>query len=175
MISLQDKNDLLAFFAALTDPRVAGELPPFDRPRLWSESNRVPTTFGVGTSGSGGFTPASVAVLPGYAGNPHYTLGVDRALAGALHFLCWDVAANATPTVLLGQNVYLAMTPSLVFVGMPQLTQGAGAGGGVGTFTFAIPAGPGLAGATFYGQWLLFDPQGPNGMTVSDAFALPLF
>jgi cytochrome c peroxidase len=172
MISVQDKQDLLAFFATLTDPRVAAEQPPFDRPRLWSEGANVPSVFGQGTAGTGGFRPRSVALLPAHAGNPRFTIGVDRTLPGALHFLAWDVAAYTTPTVLFGQNVHLAMTPSLAFVGMPQLTQGSGTGGGWGASTFAIPAG--LAG-TFFGQWLVFDAQGPNGITVSDAFGLPVF
>ena len=56
-ISAQDKLDLLAFFDALTDPRVQQELPPFDRPRLWSEGTNVPSVFGAGTPGTGTSRP----------------------------------------------------------------------------------------------------------------------
>ncbi|MCA8965131.1 MAG: hypothetical protein KDC48_09590 [Planctomycetes bacterium] len=172
-LSAQDKLDIVAFLNTMTDPRVAGELPPFDRPRLWSEGANTPTVFGVGTTGSGGFVPGSVAVLPAYAGNTAYTVGVDRVPGGSFQFLVWDLFANTTPTVLLGQNVYLGMTPNLIFASMPQLTSGTGPGGGINQYSFAIP--PGFAGTTLFGQWLTLDPQGPNGMTVSDAFGLPLF
>ena len=42
---------------SLTDPRVAAESAPFDRPMLYAESMRVPQTTGVGLAGSGGFVP----------------------------------------------------------------------------------------------------------------------
>lgn len=173
-MSNQDMLDVVAFLQTLTDPRVASGLPPFDRPRLWSEGPNTPMTFGAGTPGSGGLAPASVAVSPGYVGNPAFTFGVDRLLGGGWHLIAWDLAANATPTPVLGLNLYLGLTPGLVLAGL-QPTSGAGPGGGYGSLTFAIPATPGLAGTTFYGQWLALDPLGPNGLTASDAFTLPLF
>jgi hypothetical protein len=35
--------------APMTDTRVRDELPPFDRPQLYTESNRVPVIIGTGT------------------------------------------------------------------------------------------------------------------------------
>lgn len=172
-LSAQDRLDIVSFLHTLTDPRVAAELPPFDRPRLWSEGYAVPSVFGIGTAGAGGFVPGSVAVLPAYAGHPAYSIGLDRVPGSALHVLVWDLAANQVPAVMLGQNVYLGMTPNLVTFALPQPTSGSGPGDGIGTFTFPIPAG--FAGVTLFGQWLVFDPQGPNGLTVSDAFRVPLF
>lgn len=172
-LSMQDRADIVAFLQTMTDPRVANELPPFDRPRLWSEGARVPSTFGLGTAGSSGVRPAAVAVLPAYGGNARYTVGLDRAASGSLHFLAWDLQPAAAPISLLGQTVYLGMSPSLVVVPMPTPTLGNGPGDGIGGLTFAIP--PGFAGTTLYGQWLVMDPQGPNGFAASDAFALPLF
>ena len=172
-MSAQDAVDIVAFLQSMTDPRVAGELPPFDRPRLWSEGAAVPWVFGTGTAGSGGFVPASVTLLPGYIGNPAYTFGVDRVPGGSSQFLLLDLAASQTPTAVLGQNIYLGMTPGLVAVALPQPAQGTGPGDGITQLTLAIP--PGVAGATLFGQWLTLDPQGPNGLTVSDAFGLPLF
>ncbi len=173
-LSPSDKQAMIALLQALTDPRVANETAPFDRPRLWSEGARAPVTWGQGSVGSGGTSPRAIAVEPGFLGNPRLSLGVDRTAPGAFHLLAWDVAANPAPTVLLGQNVYLASTPSLVFVGIG-VTQGSGAGQGWSSTTFAVPPAPGLGGATFYGQWVVLDAQGPNGLTVSDAFGLPVF
>ncbi len=54
------KADLVAFLKRpLTDPRVRDELPPFDRPQLYTESNRVPVITGTGRAGSGNIHSAS--------------------------------------------------------------------------------------------------------------------
>ena len=172
-LSTQDKLDIVAFLNAMTDPRVAAELPPFDRPRLWSEGVMVPSVFGTGTMGSGGFVPRSVALLPAYTGNLAFTLGVDSVLGGSSQFLLLDLLANAAPTAVLGQNVYLGMSPTFVAVALPQLAAGVGPGQGIAQLTLSIP--PTAAGATLFGQWLTLDAQGPNGLTISDAFRLPLF
>ncbi|MCC6783916.1 MAG: hypothetical protein IT457_13820 [Planctomycetes bacterium] len=172
-LSVQDRADIVAFLGALTDPRVANELPPFDRPRLWSEGANVPAVFGAGNAGSGGFVPSSVAVLPAFGGNAACTLAVDRVLGGSGQALLFDLLASGTPSLVLGQNVHLAMSPFLFAVAMPRPAQGVGPGNGFAQHRLAIPSG--FAGTTLYGQWLTLDPQGPNGMAISDAFALPLF
>ncbi|MEZ6036132.1 MAG: cytochrome c peroxidase [Planctomycetota bacterium] len=173
-MSVQDVLDVTAFFDALTDPRVANGLPPFDRPRLWSEGPDVPSTFGAGTAGTGGFAPASVVAVPAHLGNARHTVGCDNLLGGSFNLIAWDVAANATPFVFLGLNVYLAGTPNLALSGL-QATQGVGPGGGYDSFTLPIPAAPQLAGVTLFGQWLSLDPQAVAGLTISDAFQLTLF
>lgn len=170
-----DKAALVAFLHTLTDPRVQAEMAPFDRPRLWSEGGRVPSVFGVGTAGSGGHAPRSIAIAPPFVGNVRFALGVDRAAPGALHFLVWDVAVHATPVSMLGQQVHLAGTPALVLVGMPGPTLGTAPGGGHGSTVFGIPGMAALRGASFYGQWLVLDAAGPFGLTTSDAFGLQLF
>src|SRR5213076_1043405 len=118
--------------------------------------------------------PRSMADLPPFTGNAQFTLGLDHTAPSVFHLLAWDVASSIVPTVLLGQNVYLARTPALVFTGMG-LTQGAGPGAGWSQATLAIPAGPQLQGLACHGQWVVLDPQGPDGLTVSDAFRLTLF
>jgi len=173
-ITAGDRAALIAFLQAMTDPRVAAETAPFDRPRLFSASQRVPNVFGTGTIGSGGQSPAVVALSPPYLGNARWSLGVDRVQAVAFQWLLWDVSANFSPTVVLGQNVFLGMTPSLALTGLPALTQGSGANGH-GTVAFAIPANTSLRGASLFCQWLLTDPQGPNGFVTSDAFGFTVF
>jgi len=57
-----ERDALLAYLRdALTDPRIAAELPPFDRPRLYTESTRMPTLVGSGVAGGNGFVPVIAA------------------------------------------------------------------------------------------------------------------
>jgi hypothetical protein len=173
-VSLSDRLALIALLQSLTDPRVQNEQPPFDRPRLWSEGPDRPLVFGTGTIGSGGVSPRALADWPPFAGNPAFTLGLDRAAPGACHLLALDLAGSTTPTVQLGQNVYLACSPALVFTA-PGATQGSGPGSGWSSTTLAIPGAPQLQGLSCYGQWVVLDPAGPSGLTVSDAFRSTLF
>jgi cytochrome c peroxidase len=174
-LSAVDKPRVVAFLNTLTDPRVQNELPPFDRPRLWSEGPNVPMTFGTGTAGSGGLPPRASAVPPPFVGNPAFTLGVDRTAPGAFPFLVFDFAANTTATNVLGHSVYLAQTPAMTSVAGQGLTLGAGPGGGFGSFTFALPNDVGLRGVSLFGQWLIVDALGPVGFASSNAFGLTIF
>ncbi|MCP3916277.1 MAG: hypothetical protein GY711_12040 [bacterium] len=65
-LSQAEKNQVIAFFNSLTDPRVANETFPFDRPDLHSERLTAATNlFGVGTpAGLNGAIPASIANSP---------------------------------------------------------------------------------------------------------------
>lgn len=173
-ISVSDRLAIITFLQAMTDPRVQNELPPFDRPRLWSEGPYRPVVFGTGTIGSGNVQPRSMAELPPFTGNVKFTIGLDRAAPAAFTLLAWDVASSAVPTVVLGQNVYLALTPGLVFTGVG-LTQGAGPGTGWSQATLAVPAAQQLQGLSLHGQWVVLDALGPFGLTVSDAFRLTVF
>ncbi|MBK8100952.1 MAG: hypothetical protein IPK26_28040 [Planctomycetes bacterium] len=170
-VSPQHRTDLVAFLNSMTDPRVAAELPPFDRPRLWSESNRVPTTFGAGTAGTGSRVPMAALSMPPFLGNTRFSIGVEETAPNALHFAVWDAAATPAPTILFGQNVYLARTPSLTFTAPPGLTDAQG----YSSAMLPIPLQPSLRGLQFFGQWLILDAAGPFGMTVSDAFGLRVF
>ena len=90
-LSPQQKSDLVAFLrGALTDPRVVAGAAPFDRPILYSESNRVPQITGSGTQGSGGNVPRVTAIEPPFAGNPSFTVAVSNALGGAQAALIID-------------------------------------------------------------------------------------
>ena len=174
-LSPVDKPRVVAFLNLMTDPRVQNELPPFDRPRLWSEGTNVASTFGAGTAGSGGLSPRASAVPPPYVGNPRFTLGVDRTAPGAFPLLVFDFAASPSPVTVLGHAVYLAQTPAMTSVAGQGLTLGAGPGGGFGSFVFALPNDPGLRGVSLFGQWLIVDAQGPAGFSSSDAFGLVIF
>ena len=57
-LTAQEKADLVAFMKRpLTDPRALNELPPFDRPQLYTESDRVPVISGTGS-------PETAALFP---------------------------------------------------------------------------------------------------------------
>src|SRR5262249_58661868 len=89
----QQKADLIAFLKRpLTDPRVAAELPPFDRPMLYTESMRVPQIISNGLAGAGGQTPQPIAIDSPLAGNPSFTVAVQNALGGATATLVIDQA-----------------------------------------------------------------------------------
>jgi cytochrome c peroxidase len=174
-ITIQDRLALISLLQTLTDPRVQNELPPFDRPRLWSEGPLVPTFFGTGTPGSGGLPPRSTLTSPAFLGNQRFGLGVDRVSPYVFAALALDLAANPQGMQLLGQNVYLGLTPALTLAGIPGLTQGSGVGGGYAAIVLPVPQAPGLAGATIFGQWVLLDALGPNGLASSDAFGFRVF
>ncbi len=166
--------NLVAFMNSLTDPRVQLGQPPFDRPHLWSESTRVPLLYGVGTAGSGGLIPEAVGATPAYLGNSKFSIGLDKALAGTLAMFVLDFAPAPVPFQALGQNVYIGLTPaSTTFI--PGFTIAKNSGDGYQSLRLPIPNDAFLAGAPIYGQWLVFDPNGPFGFASSGAFTTTLF
>lgn len=166
--------NLVAFMDTLTDPRVQLRLPPFDRPRLWSESPRVPTLFGVGTAGTGGLIPEAVGATPAYLGNSKFAIGLDNALAGTLAMFVLDFAPAPVPFQALGQNVYIGLTPaSATFI--PGITVAKNSGPGYQSIRLPIPNDAFLSGAPIYGQWLVFDGNGPFGFASSGAITTTLF
>jgi cytochrome c peroxidase len=172
-LNAHDRDDIVAFLNTLTDPRVQLEQPPFDRPRLWSEGADVPTAFGYGTAGTGGFVPEIVVDGPAYVGNTKFALGLDQALNGAPHFFVLDFAGSSTPVSVLGQNMYVSLfDPRAYMLGS---TQGTAAGKGWSGITLAIPADPYLVGLPLYGQWVIGDGAGPFGLTSSNAFQTTVF
>ena len=88
----QEKLALAAFLRRpLTEPRLAAEREPYDRPRLYTETTRVPVVQATGgITGSGGLVPAAVALEPPYLGNPSFTVAVHRGLGGANALLAID-------------------------------------------------------------------------------------
>ncbi|MCB9846060.1 MAG: hypothetical protein H6811_08755 [Phycisphaeraceae bacterium] len=149
---------------ALTDPRVANETFPFDRPTLYVErpADR-PANLGGGTSGSGGFEPRVIANAPPLVGSDGFKIGLDRALGGSIAL----VAISQSPPLA-------GVVPADVLEG-PFVVQGAGAGSGYATFRWPIAADPNLDGQTFYMQWRVVDGASPGGFAFSDAIRVRLF
>jgi cytochrome c peroxidase len=166
-LNAQQQSDLVAFMSRpLTDPRVAGNLPPFDRPTLYTESNRVPQITGAGVAGSGGVIPQPVALEPPLAGNSNFTLGLTGGLGGANAVLVID---NQDPGT--GPGI-----PATAFFARRQVTLGgAGNGNGFASATVPIPNDVALLGMTLWGRWYVTDLSAPGGVAVTPAFRFTVF
>lgn len=164
-LSPQEKAALLAFLTRpLTDPRVAAETAPFDRPRLYSESDRVPRVEGAGVAGGGGIEPQIVALEPPFAGSPGCTVGVWGALGGATAVLAIDDAdPGLTP-------------PPTAALAREELTlSGSGATAGWGSVSLPLPADIALYGSNWYGRWYVTDPAAAGGFAVSPLLRFAVF
>ncbi|MEZ5425712.1 MAG: cytochrome c peroxidase [Pyrinomonadaceae bacterium] len=166
-LSQDEKDQLVAFLKRpMTDERVRNELPPFDRPRLYTESVRVPGINGAGTNGSGGIIPEPVAIEPPFSGNPSFTVGVSKGLGGAEAVLAIDSNDPGT-SAIPGTADFARLTITL---------SGTGAGQGFGSVSINIPAANAQwIGKTFTGRWYITDPQAQNGFSVSPAFTFTVF
>lgn len=166
--------ELVAFLEALTDPRVAAGLAPFDRPRLFTESQRGMRSFGRGTADATGRVPRAVVPGPPVLGNIAFNFGVANAPGGALGFAVLSSAADPQGYSLVGATVYPSILGAYSVHSIGAL-DGVGPGKGYGSLVIVLPAAPALRGAEMFGQWLLFDPATPSQIVASPAFALRLF
>ena len=163
----EEKAALVAFMKRpLTDPRVANELPPFDRPHLYTESNRVPTVSGAGRNGAGGFLPKVTAIEPPLVGNPSFTVAVSNGLGNAQAVLVIDSNDPGVGTTIPASGSFARQTINL---------QGIGNGAGFGSISLAIPNNPSLVGQTFFGRWYVTDASASNGFSVSQVFQFTVF
>ncbi len=166
-LTTEQKAALVAFMKRpLTDVRVRDELPPFDRPTLYTESDRVPVVQGTGLAGTGSIVPQPVAISPPITGNPQFTVGIKAGLGGASAVLSIGTSdpgvGSSIPTG--GTFAYRSVT----------LT-GSGAGNGFGSTVIAIPDNPAMVGRRFYGRWYVTDPAAANGFSVSPVFTFKVF
>lgn len=172
-LSQGQKNDLVAFLRAFTDNRVRSNLPPFDRPKLYSETGRMPVLFGTGTAGSGNMVPQMVAIEPGLIGNSSLTFGIKNAHGGSAALLALDTTANRAGLPVAGIRVHLGLSPSLTLFNAVAL-QGSGAGRGWASTSMPVPNVPGLRGAHLYGQWIVAD-SGVQRFAASEGVDVPIF
>jgi cytochrome c peroxidase len=166
-LSNQQKADLVAFLKRpLTDPRVAAEQPPFDRPKLYSETPRVPIISGTGRAGTGALTPRATAFEPPFLGNLNFTVGVSQAVPNAQGYLVIDTSDP-------GAGASIPVTGA--FPRFQVVTSGSGLGSGHASVTFELPNNPELIGQSFYGRWYIVDAGAANGFSVSPPFRFTLF
>ena len=162
-LSEQQRNNLVAFMSRpLTDPRVRDELPPFDHPRLYTESNRVPQISGTGRAGAGNIVPQVYAIEPPLAGNPSFTVAVSNAPGGAQAVLVINSSDPGVGGSIPSAGSFARQSVSL-------------AGGGFGSVSLAIPDDPQLVGQTFFGRWYVTDGAAVNGFSVSRLFEFTVF
>ena len=174
-LSGRERIALQAFLeGTLTDPRVANELPPFDRPTLFSESSRRPRLTGFGTPGTGGEIPRMVALEPGLWGSPSVTFGIENANGGSLAFLGYDVDVLTTPLTVRDASIFLPFTPSFGTFAVGALA-GVGAGEGWGSVSTVLPPDPGLGAIDVGYQWVVLDPGATGGIAASAPAVVPLF
>lgn len=139
----------------LTDPRVANETFPFDRPALYADRDvSNPSLVGGGTAGSGGQTPQMIAVSPPNMFNLDFKIGVMNALGGVQAM----VAISEVPPV--GGELVGALLDG------PITLEGAGAGQGYGTFQWPIDDIV-IESCDLYMQWQVADPAAPGGVALS--------
>lgn len=146
------KNFILT---ALTDPRAANEEFPFDRPQLYAENTTPnPLVIAGGNAGTGGFVPQIIAITPPNIGNTGFKVGLDFALGGAQ---AWVAVSTSPPSKgLVAQDTLLG----------PIELNGMSAGEGYGTMHYPIDD-VALEGETFYMQWIVSDPNAPDGFARS--------
>ncbi len=135
---------------ALTDPRVAQELPPFDRPRLRSE--RAPNRrIGTASVGTGGFAPQLLDQQPAAVGSPDFKVGLANGLGGAPAVFALSFASRTYPVpVPIAVDLDLGRTFAVQLGGQ-------GAGQGLTTLPLPIPAIPQFRGASLYVQGFVVD------------------
>ncbi len=166
-LSTQQKADLTAFLRnALTDNRVRNELPPFDRPHLYTESNRVPIISGTGRAGTGGNAPQVMAIEPPFVGNPGFTVAVSNSLANAAAVLVINSTDPGVGTTIPASGSFARAQTQL---------SNTGNGAGYGSVSLAIPDNPALVGQTFFGRWYITDAAAANGFSVSQVFQFTVF
>lgn len=173
MISIPgpDRHAMVDFMQnALTDPRVANETFPFDRPTLFGErvEDRVTAMAETsGNAGTGGFVPGSILSSPPMVGALDFRIGLQNALAGAPAVLAFSFDAP-----IAGQI-------SQDFVAFSSNSQGIGAGGGFATAHIALdasgPFGALQTGDVLYAQWFVMDPQAAGGIAFSKVLRVPVF
>ena len=178
-LSPTDKLKVKAFLEnALTDPRVAMAQFPFDRPTLHSEISPFQSNiYGASTSGSGGQNPIMIGHSPENVGNADFKIGIGNALGGAQALLGFSFAAANPGTIVIGIPLHIDLTPG-IFIGFETVNPLPGIGAGQGTATRHLPnftSLPALAGTSFFGQWFVVDPAGPQGLVGSSGASFTIF
>lgn len=162
-LTTQQRADLVAFLKRpLTDARVRDEKAPFDRPRLASESNLMPTILGSGRAGINGAVPNAIAIEPPFAGNTSFSFAVSGA------------APNAPAVLVIDQNdpgvgASIPATGSFARISTT-LTES-----GTVTVLTSLPGDSSLVGRTFFARWYVTDAAAANGFSVSRLVRFTVF
>lgn len=167
------RNDLMDFLMnGLTDSRVANELPPFDRPTLYSENpGSNPTLIGSGTPGTFLFVPQAIVSSPPAVGTPGFKVGVATGLGGAVAHLM--VVSRAPSLGSFGgthSEIGVVMRRPLTSV----VLEGNGAGSGFATVHVDLEDIPAQMWPDVRLQWWIADPAAAGGYARSEVIDLTL-
>lgn len=149
---------------ALTDPRVAAQTFPFDRPTLFMQRpGDRSTLIGAGRPGSGGVTPRIIVDSPALLGNFDHRVGLSAALGGARATLAYSLTAPVG-----GQ-----ITPDEIVASI--LVDGSGGGAGFATAPWPVVPGRYADGQVLFAQWFVEDPAAVDGIALSPVARIPVF
>lgn len=149
---------------ALTDPRVAAETFPFDRPTLYSERHPAQASLiGEANRGSNGFLPFLTSNMPPIIGED-IQFGLSLSEVGATaHFGMSDRLGNG----MSGNGLQMNIGGPLVNLATMTVGGSGRPGGGWISRRFTIPNDPGLIGTTMYVQWWIEDSGAPGGVAAA--------
>ncbi|HUF05106.1 MAG TPA: cytochrome c peroxidase, partial [Aridibacter sp.] len=166
-LTKEEKASLVAFLKRpMTDPRVENELPPFDRPTLYTEGSRVPVISGEGRTGTGGIVPLVTAIEPPIVGNPSFTVAVSDTIPDTQAVLVIDDADPSVGATIPASGAFTRTVVNIPAKGNPLV---------VASVSLQIPNDPALVGQTFHGRWYVNDPSAANGFSVSKLFSFTIF
>ncbi|MFG0260218.1 MAG: cytochrome c peroxidase [Phycisphaerales bacterium JB041] len=149
---------------ARTDPRVANEQFPFDRPVLHRQKPEAnPLNLGGGRPGSSGQPPVIIANRPPYLANRRFQLGLDAALGDTRAWLA--VSSSPPQGGEIDAEELLGPFP----------VEGSGTSGGFATGTSPIALDPSLEGEVRSMQWIVEDAGAPGGQAKSAVVRVTLF
>ena len=157
-LTADEKAAMMAFLGnALTDPRVAAQVAPFDRPQLASERPEFfpfeVNEYGTATMCPSGFLPEIIANAPPLVSKGHvfgtpvfdwFKVGVGHAPPGVPAHLLIATSPTAGPVIWVGPAFAVA------FVGITDAQ-------GIATAQMPFPLDPSTLGMKFFTQWMLFD------------------
>lgn len=166
----QQRAALLAFLRRpLTDPRVAAQQAPFDRPTLYAESGRTPSIEGEGAPGPDGIVPEVIAIEPPVLGNPSFTLGLwGGAFAeGSRAVLVIDDAPLPAGGAIPNAASALRVTEATL--------RGDSSTGAFASASVALPDDPMMTGTELFARWYVVGPRSARdpraGFAADDAGA----
>ena len=165
-LSQTQKEELVSFLKRpLTDERVSSETGPFERPKLYSESDRVPQIIGNGISGTNDKIPVIHANQPPLLGNSSFTLAVENALPGVNSTF---VVAEDDP----GIEGLPSSVNAMFYISKTLLSNN---NDGHVSISVVLPSDNSLNGMTLYGRWYIEDSQTANGYAISPLLQFTLF
>ncbi|MFK7740603.1 MAG: cytochrome-c peroxidase [Planctomycetota bacterium] len=168
-----ERNAVIAFLRnALTDPRVAGATPPFDRPKLYTDAFPFRSNITRPSTAGGLWRPRMISDVPPLVekvGGPSWWkvgVGSQNASFGAP-----IIPPGSVATLWMGNSDTAAgpfyLTGASALVNLPTTSQG------FATAHVPVPLSATMIGTMAFLQWSVLDPFGTLGFSES-SFFIPL-